>query len=346
MGLMYHASNQTFEALDCFAQVAKADPTDRRAFENIGLVYCDLTYFDLAVGAFSRAIDILPTNAVNYYYRGKSLLWLGRYESAAADFTRAIDLRCEEPQVYNCRALAFKYQRKHAAAIADLTKALTLSAEMEFFYNRAMCYAETGQYDKAVLDLTEALKIDRQQSRLHFLRGKCDYLMGKYADALVDLRHARTTDPNASDACECFYFMGLAHARLGEYAAALQHFSEAVSRKPNCAQYVHERAKALQVEGRWEEAVRDFSKVLALQPLNAHALFRRAFAWKAIKRFEEAADDFEAARKLQPLNYHLVVNFKRVYDVGYVELCAPGDEPPYEEMVAVAEAARATAHVR
>jgi Flp pilus assembly protein TadD len=74
----------------------------------------------------------------------------------------------------------------------------------------------------------------------------------------------------------------------------------------------------------------DFTKVIAMQPLNAAVFFRRAFALKSIRRFEDAAADFERAKKLDPTNPHFLVNYKKIYDVEYIELCRSGEEPPYE----------------
>ena len=91
--------------------------------------------------------------------------------------------------------------------------------------------------------------------------------------------------------------------------------------------YYHERAKTYQHLEQYEDALADFTKVLELQPDNAHAYFRRAFAFKSLGKFEEAAEDFEKSRSLQPDNPNLVVNYKKIYDIAYIELCAAGEEP-------------------
>ncbi len=91
--------------------------------------------------------------------------------------------------------------------------------------------------------------------------------------------------------------------------------------------YYHERAKTLQHLMQYKQSLTDFTKVINAQPMNAHAYFRRAFAHKALGHFEEAAEDFERARNLQPENPSLVVNYKKIFDVAYIELCACGEEP-------------------
>jgi tetratricopeptide (TPR) repeat protein len=90
--------------------------------------------------------------------------------------------------------------------------------------------------------------------------------------------------------------------------------------------YVHERAKALQLERYFEEAIDDFSLVIAHNPTNANAHFRRGFAYKAIGDVQAAASDLEAAKRLDPSNLALVVNYKEIRDTECVVLCPPGQE--------------------
>ena len=63
-----------------------------------------------------------------------------------------------------------------------------------------------------------------------------------------------------------------------------------------------------------------------MQPNNPHAYFGRGFAYKSLKKFDEAAEDLEKSKELDPLNPKLVVNFKKLYEVKYIQLCKPGEE--------------------
>lgn len=138
--------------------------------------------------------------------------------------------------------------------------------------------------------------------------------------------------------------MGVCHALCGHnmpavehFTAALQHSTASLADAPGSSSvlaaqqllYVHERAKALQLERYFEEAVDDFSLVLAHNPTNAHAHFRRGFAFKAMGDFQAAARDFETAKLLDLDNLALVVNYKEIRDTECVVLCASGQEKPY-----------------
>eukprot|EP00756_Hemistasia_phaeocysticola_P032214 Hpha_TRINITY_DN16397_c1_g5::TRINITY_DN16397_c1_g5_i1::g.62508::m.62508 len=358
LGLMYHINEQSpqlFLAMECFTKVLKAAPEDRRAYESLGLVYCDLLYYDLAVGAFSKAIELKSDYAVNYFYRGKSYLWLGRHEDAISDFNRAFQLGCNDAQVYNCRAMAHKYLKRYGAAIGDLKKAIEEDKDnVEYLYNRAQCNMDVGRYEDATADLSAAIKIEQGEAKLFYLRGKSYYQQARkspeealtfYEHTIEDMNKSLELDQNSQDAHDCYYHMGIAYANSRNHAKSIWALNNAIKLKPNTAAYVHERAKSLQNEGHYADAITDYTKVIQLQPLNAHAYFRRAFAFKSLgtmaamksggdpktpsdlSAFDDAAADFEKARQLEPENPHLVVNYKRIFDVEFIELCAAGDEP-------------------
>ena len=156
--------------------------------------------------------------------------------------------------------------------------------------------------------------------------------------------------------------MGLAFANNDNHASAVPAFTEAVAvieRLPRrdvkvWANYVHERAKTLQmlnefekvrppprrsalhgalsgdtIVAGFEQALKDFTTVIEVDELNAHAYFRRGFVFKSLKQFEQAADDFETAKRLDPMNPHLVVNYSQIHDIHVIVLCAAGEEPDF-----------------
>ena len=94
-GEFYHLKPELALLLNFKKKKTRIDPTDRRVFESRGLVYQDLLYYDLAVEDFTSAISLAPEYPLNFFYRGKSFLWLGKYSEAVEDFDRAFALGCE-----------------------------------------------------------------------------------------------------------------------------------------------------------------------------------------------------------------------------------------------------------
>jgi tetratricopeptide (TPR) repeat protein len=129
---------------------------------------------------------------------------------------------------------------------------------------------------------------------------------------------------------------------LGQFEAAARALNAAVELRPSCIEYIHERAKALQMcgsalatehcsntarrYGRHPDAILDFTTVLNSRPRFANARFRRAFSYKSLGQFDESAKDFEDARQLQPQNPRLVINYFQMQNCPFIELVCPGQE--------------------
>lgn len=162
--------------------------------------------------------------------------------------------------------------------------------------------------------------------------------------------HVGHAHPHGSSSC-CngelgrFYHIGLCCALESRNIDAIESFTAALERSSALSAsatpsmqaqlfetqlvYVHERAKALQLEAYYDEAIADFSFVLQHNPNNAHACFRRGFAHKALGNLAAAAADFETAKLLDPTNLQLVVNYRELGDTECVILCDPGQERAY-----------------
>jgi tetratricopeptide (TPR) repeat protein len=83
--------------------------------------------FEGAVVAYTAVISADANNAHAFYFRGRSNIALDRFEDALADFERLVDLR------------------------PDFTYA---------YWERAIAYAENGEFDKANADLQRAMRDD------------------------------------------------------------------------------------------------------------------------------------------------------------------------------------------
>jgi tetratricopeptide (TPR) repeat protein len=339
LGLMYHANGQPFEAKRCFERVLSMR-SDRRAYESKGLVNQDLLYYDLAVEDFSAAIRLAPKYPLNYFHRGRSLLWLGRYKEAISDFNEAFALGCEDAKIYNARAMAQKYLGCHKEAIEDLQKSIELDGNnIEYLFNRSQCYFDLKKYKSAIRDLDQAIdqlkhsekkdKMHQPEAKLYYLRGLAKFELERFKDCIKDLKIALRTKPNSSFAHDCYYHIGISYCRISNHENAIPSFTRAIelhtmsdnrNNMSSIATYYHERAKTYQHLMQYEDSIKDFTQVIAMEPKNAYAYFRRAFSYKVLGMFDEAAEDFEKAKALQPDNPNLIVNYKKIYDIAYIQL--------------------------
>ena len=94
--------------------------------------------------------------------------------------------------------------------------------------------------------------------------------------------------------------LGIAHANLEQYQAAIRHFSSALSARPDMAQIHVNLGKALSSVGENEQAAAGFLRALQLKPDYVDAHYSLGMVLNAMARYQQAADHFFRALKLRP----------------------------------------------
>ncbi|KAG7394349.1 hypothetical protein PHYBOEH_005281 [Phytophthora boehmeriae] len=296
------------------------------------------------------------------YLRGESALRLGHYQDAVDDCSAAIaGGYTADMAAHNARGMALRGLGEYDRALREFNICVAQASKNDIFrFHRALCLMECSRYSEALPDLHETATRDSTDTKLLYYIGLCYYHEQQPDECVVYMERALAHDPSQELLPNLHYHIGLSHALEGRNMDAVEHFTsaydhslaevesikagnnqeeeshEADDKQARLKQlheerllYIHERAKALQLERYHAEALADFSFVIAQQPTNAHAYFRRGFAHKALGDFKTAASDLQTARLLDPNNLQLVVNYKELRDVECIVLCAPGKEKRY-----------------
>lgn len=127
--------------------------------------------------------------------------------------------------------------------------------------------SEAGQIQAGIQHLGQAVAIDPQgEYRAQLAKLFC--LVRREGDAAETLRAAEQRPPADALSRDT---MGCVYARLGNHAAALGHFEEAVRLQPNNTEYRYNVAVTLNFLGRIEEAEAALEALIALEPDHARA---------------------------------------------------------------------------
>jgi tetratricopeptide (TPR) repeat protein len=94
----------------------------------------------------------------------------GHYDVAITKYTEAIEKNPKNGNAYTDRALVYKEKKEYDKAIADFNEALRLKPEAFIYYDRGVIYREMGAEDKAIADFTKALKLNIPNAQL---RAEC-----------------------------------------------------------------------------------------------------------------------------------------------------------------------------
>jgi tetratricopeptide (TPR) repeat protein len=142
----------------------------------------------------------------------------------------------------NERGVSFYNQSNWDSAIAEFTEAIRLTPnDALLYFNRGSTYYQKGDYDRAIADCTEAIWLNSNDARAYAFRGASYYYKGNYDAAINDYTLAIRLDPN--NAVINYSNRGDAYLQKRDYTSARADVNRALQIDPN-----HQRAKDLDAE--------------------------------------------------------------------------------------------------
>jgi lipoprotein NlpI len=170
----------------------------------------------------------------------------------------------------------------------------TLSAT---FYNRGNLWRDKGDYDRAVADYNDAIRLNPQDSRSLANRGIAWAIKGDYDRAIADLNEVIRLDPQNA---LIFHNRGMTWRRKGDYDRAIADYNEAIRLDPQDADYFNSRGIAWQFKGDYDRAIADYNESIRLDPQNAKVFFNRGVTYFCLGQFDAAASDFMDRKRMNP----------------------------------------------
>lgn len=164
-------------------------------------------------------------------------------------------------------------------------------------YRRGLAAHERGDYDQAIRDYTEAIRINPENADAYYSRGFAYHRKGDYDEEIRDYDQAILINPNYAKAYDA---RGLAHHNKGDYARAIQDYNEAIRISPEDANAYNNRCWTYGLMRRPDDALRDCNESLRLRPNDAGTLDSRALAHWLRDDQDRARKDLQRARKINP----------------------------------------------
>lgn len=192
----------------------------------LGIVNRKAEHYETAVDYFTKSLAINADSLRSYVETnsfGRALCYeqLARYDEALRDLSTALEYDDNDARYYLQRANVYYQLDRLDDAIADITRLVELVPQIpEPYLYRAGYYMWNGEYKKALDDLDMAAVMDPDNLDVRQRRATTCIMMGRRADAEIDLQTilaAEATDKSA------YNNKAFAHATLGHRAEALDY---------------------------------------------------------------------------------------------------------------------------
>jgi clan AA aspartic protease (TIGR02281 family) len=209
----------------------------------------------------------------------------------------------DRAQAYSNRGAAYYDKSEFDRAIADFSEAVKIDANIVAPYfalaysRRGLAAAEKKDYDQAIADYSEAIKLNPTSIEVYKDRGNAHSNKNDYDRAIADFSQAIKLDPNYALA---YNNRGFAYFRKNDLDRAIVDYSEAVKRNPNYALAYNNRGNAHFRKNDYDLAISDYSEAIKRNSNYAIAYDNRGFAYAQKNDYDRALSDYDEAVRRNP----------------------------------------------
>ena len=247
-----------------------------------GLAHSKKGEYDLAIAAYTRAIELNPELAEAYVNRGGTYNEIGEFDKAIEDLSKAIELNPKLAEAYGNRGNAYSSKEDFQNAIKDYNRTIELKPNLaEAYANRGNVYSRKGDFQNAIEDYNRAIELKPNLAEAYHFRGNVYNDKGKFEKAIIDYNMATELNSNFADA---YNNRGVVYIRMGEVKRAIEDYNKAIQLKSASADAYCNRGEAWLHLQEWDKAKADLITAKNMG-LDIIASFRNDY--KNVEAFEQ-----------------------------------------------------------
>lgn len=260
----------------------------------------------------SRPTLVVDPKVAALVKQAASELKVDQYDAAIRHFSAALQMKPEAKTaaaIYSWRADAYIHKGQFDKAMSDANESIRLNPYYFGGYlERGIIYRRTGSLDKAISDYDTTIRLNPNFARVYYDRAIAYALKGDYDRAIHDGTEAIHLNANAADIADFYYNRALDYKAIGTLDKAMADLNEAIRRAPRELKNYCGRASTFEDMGQLERAKADYDQATRLNPKDTNDYRFRGSAHFAKGDYKAAAADFEKAAHLSPRDYDALVS--------------------------------------
>jgi tetratricopeptide (TPR) repeat protein len=200
--------------------------------------------------------------------------------------------------VLGSRGAAYLAKQQYDSALADFDQAIRLDPSRGLiFAHRGAVRLAKGDNEGAAQDLDEAQALDPADPNIAGMRGEFFFQRGAFDRAIEELDRLIRVDPNRSTA---FYLRGASYEGLHRFDRAIEDFDQAIRLNAVYIAAWNDRCFSEAMISRLEQALQDCNEAMRLHRPDAEIADSiihdsRGFVLLKLKQYDGAIADYDAA---------------------------------------------------
>jgi serine/threonine-protein kinase len=272
-GLIRTLLGDRWGAMQDYNQALQFDSTYIQAYLNRSLMRVELQDYQ---GAIADCNEILNMNS----YSGKG--------SGVASETSDSFTSDWQALAYLNRGLAHFELEDYQTAMNDYNQALQINPNRaDIYFNRGLSRIALGEYQEAISDFNQALKLNPEDAQIYLNRGYIRMQLGDHWGSIEDFDQALRLEPSAAKV-----FFNQMTDTLNDELSAIE------DKNQQLAQGLIIRGNLRYELGDYQAALEAFTQALSLDPNNIEAYNRRSTVRSALGDYQGAIDDLKQVSNL------------------------------------------------
>ncbi|MGB0125911.1 MAG: tetratricopeptide repeat protein [Silvibacterium sp.] len=173
--------------------------------------------------------------------------------------------------IYGNRGAAYYNKGDYDRAIHDTDQAIRLNPNEPSFYDtRGVAYKKKSDYDRAIQDFNEAIHLNPNFERAYYDRGGAYIDKDDYDRAIQDFNEAIRLNSNDANA---YNNRGVAYHKKDDYGRAIQDYSQAIGLNSNFTTAYGNRGDAYFAQSNLTAAIADYEHTISAAPSSRAAVY-------------------------------------------------------------------------
>jgi tetratricopeptide (TPR) repeat protein len=230
------------------------------------------------------------------------------YSAVVREWSKRIAKYPKNTEYKHSRALDLMGDGQYNDALLDMDEALELEKSVDFYLTKAAILMELNRPVDAENAMKSAMEFDPTNDEAHFTLGKFYFVVLKYKESKLHLEEAINLNSSNIDA---YFTLGMVHKEDGDTSLAIKYFNRVVEIDLLNSEALHQIANLLS-EQEDPEGLEYFDRLLSSNDLDFMAYYGRGLLYQRLNHFDKAMVDYQKTIDLRP-EFYLAY-----YGAGYI----------------------------